>query len=74
MEKLPGMRVAKKKETGDHLFFGEPALVAVLWSSMMQPDSNVSSRRFTRAFVAVALFTVIVLVCIEAIGVWPLVH
>jgi hypothetical protein len=36
--------------------------------------SETSSRRFTRAFVAVAVFTVIVLVCIEAIGVCPLVH
>jgi hypothetical protein len=41
---------------------------------MMLLRSDVSSRRFTRAFVAVALFTVIVLVCIEAIGVCPLVH
>lgn len=39
---------------------------------MLRSDSN--SRRFTRALVAVAVFTVIVLVCIEAIGVCPLVH
>ena len=42
--------------------------------SKMLLRSDVPSRRFTRAFVAVALFTVIVLVCIEAIGVCPLVH
>ena len=41
---------------------------------MMQLRTYAGSRRFTRAVVAIALFTVIVLVCIEAIGVCPLVH
>jgi hypothetical protein len=41
---------------------------------MMQLRTNSGSRRFTRAFVGIALFTVVVLVCIEAIGVCPLVH
>jgi hypothetical protein len=41
---------------------------------MMMLRSNSNSRGFTRVFLGIAVFTIIVLVCIEAIGVCPLVH
>jgi hypothetical protein len=40
----------------------------------MMMNREPGSRGFTRVFVAIAIFTVVVLVCIEAIGVCPLVH
>ena len=43
-------------------------------AAMMLLRADAGTRRFARGFVAVAVFTVIVLVCIEAIGVCPLVR